>query len=185
MRRPPPRSTLFPYTTLFRSTVESSRKAKRQERCGFGFEREIGKHVLHQGLFDEPPAECLAVRGVVDRLVERRAHHPGAGDYDVEAREVRHLDQRGDAAPFLSDDMRTGAAILDFARSVGAVAALVLQAFDEKGIAGAVGKRARYEKAGQTGLGTRKGEKGVAHRGRAEPLVPGELVLISAQGRCS
>src|SRR5437899_9802858 len=78
MRRPPPRSTLFPYTTLFRSTVESSRKAKRQERCGFGFEREIGKHVLHQGLFDEPPAECLAVRGVVDRLVERRAHHPGA-----------------------------------------------------------------------------------------------------------
>jgi len=64
---------------------------------------------------------------------------------------VRHLDQRGDAAPFLSDDTRAGAAIFDFARSVGTVAALVLQTLDEKRIAVAGGKRAWDEKAGNTG----------------------------------
>src|SRR5258706_62500 len=160
--------------------AEGSRKAKHQQRRGFGLESKVGQHVLHQRLLDKPSPESLAVHGVVKRLIQRGAHHSRAGDDDIEAREVRHLDQRGDAAPFLSDDPRAGAAILDFRGGVGAVSALVLQTLDEKRVARAVGKRTRHEKAGQPRLGTCKGEKGVAHRGRAEPLVPGELEFAFA-----
>src|SRR3989441_11761440 len=119
--------------------------------------------------------------GIRDKLVTgvQTCALPISGDHDIEAREVRHLDQRGDAAPFLSNDTRAGAAIFDFARSVGTVAALVFQTLDEKGIAGAVGKRARDEKAGKPGLGARTGEKSVAHPTRAEPLGPGEILLAS------
>src|SRR5437879_11530082 len=35
MTRSPPRSTLFPYTTLFRSTGEGLRKTERSDRPGF------------------------------------------------------------------------------------------------------------------------------------------------------
>ena len=41
---------------------------------------------------------------VMQRLVQRRAHQPGRADDDVEARQVRHLDERRDAAPFLADE---------------------------------------------------------------------------------
>src|SRR5471032_3076414 len=108
---------------------------------------------------------------VVQRLIERAAHHAGRGNDDVETRQVRHLDQGGDTASFRTYPARPGAVVLDFTRCVGTVAALVLKALDMNAIARAVGKRARREKAGHAGAGARKREKTIAHRRRAEPLV--------------
>ncbi len=114
------------------------------------------------------------MRAVVQRLRQAGAHHSGAGDDDVEAREMRHLDQRGDAAALGADQVRAGIAEFDFGRRVRAVADLVLEALDVKRVARAVGQRARHEEAGHPVVETREGEEAVAHRRRAEPLVAGQ-----------
>ena len=83
----------------------------------------------------------------------------------------------GDAAALLADHPRPGAAELDLARGVRAVAELVLEPLDVEAVALAVGRPARQQEAGDAALGLGEDEEGVAHRRRAEPLVAGELVL--------
>ena len=114
-------------------------------------------------------------------VVERR-HDPGAvaggrADHAVEAGVVDHLDDRRHAAPLLADHARPGAAELDLAGGVGAVAELVLEALDVEGVALAVGGPARHQEAGDPRLGLGEDEESVAHRRRAEPLVADQLVL--------
>src|SRR5215471_1782296 len=99
---------------------------------------------------------------MVQRLIESGAHHPCAGDDDVEPGQMRHLDQRGDSPAFPTDDACSCAAVFDFRGSVRAIAALVLEALNEKRIALAVRMRARHEEAREPGLGFRKGEEGIA-----------------------
>src|SRR2546430_8797779 len=60
MIRRPPRSTLFPYTTLFRSCAGGSRTAKRT-RAGYGTRREIASEAFlptarrpHVTIIDRP-----------------------------------------------------------------------------------------------------------------------------------
>ena len=43
MKRPPPRSTLFPYTTLFRSAVQAELQRLRKENARLLMERDILK----------------------------------------------------------------------------------------------------------------------------------------------
>src|SRR3712207_7198669 len=57
MIRRPPRSTLFPYTTLFRSLEVAHLGAERAGRVALGVEVELAADERHQ---------ALAVRGVVD-----------------------------------------------------------------------------------------------------------------------
>ena len=117
------------------------------------------------------------MRGVVDRLRGARAHPGGRAERAVEPGVVDHLDDRRHAAALLADQPRPGAAELDLAGGVRAVAELVLEPLDVDPVALAVGGEARHQEAGEPALGLGEDEEGVAHRRRAEPLVAGELVL--------
>src|SRR2546422_8569607 len=58
MIRRPPRSTLFPYTTLFRSLPEVERKAppaERQQQWETGVGRQVGEHVRHDARERQSP----------------------------------------------------------------------------------------------------------------------------------
>src|SRR5258707_15383719 len=72
MIRRPPRSTLFPYTTLFRSEADLAGRRPRLVGGGAGVAARGGYADLRQPLDEEP-----AVLGVPDGL-HRRAQHPHA-----------------------------------------------------------------------------------------------------------
>src|SRR5256885_5982207 len=83
MIRRPPRSTLFPYTTLFRSEPAADAEHARLQRRG--------DDRLHQGL---PRLEVLAG----DRHAEAAGQLPGGGEVDGQVRcAVRERDAFPDA----------------------------------------------------------------------------------------
>ena len=157
--------------------VVGAREAHRADRRRLGLDREVGEHVSHQRLVDQQRAERRALRGVVDRRGDPRAHPGGGAEAAVEAGVVDHLDDRRHAATLLADHPRPGAAELDLAGGVRAVAELVLEPLDLDRVALAVGGEARHQKAGEPALGLGEDEERVAHRRRHEPLVAGERVL--------
>src|SRR5438105_9916090 len=63
MIRPPPRSTLFPYTTLFRSDRRANQGTGRRRDPGPSFQR------------DRPAFPAFRRRLVVDRLPDRSEEH--------------------------------------------------------------------------------------------------------------
>src|SRR3712207_7975787 len=68
MIRRPPRSTLFPYTTLFRSPSEAATIADRVE----GFDRSAsGAHVLRDGIGTERHVRVLVMQMHPDRKSTR------------------------------------------------------------------------------------------------------------------
>ena len=85
-----------------------------------------------------------------------------------------------DAAAFLADELRQRTVERDLARGVRAVAELVLEPLDAEAVARAVGQHARQEEAREAGGRLREHEERVAHRRRAEPLLPVEHVLAAA-----
>src|SRR2546426_12330354 len=108
MIRRPPRSTLFPYTTLFRSTsaVCSHRRVlvpdERGERAGGG--AVVG--LLRVGSDLVPDHLCLLRTDGAIHAAERRA---GGGIRQLpEAPEHRHGKTPGDAAPLVPDLPHTG-----------------------------------------------------------------------------
>ena len=157
--------------------VVGAGQAHRRDRRRLGLDAEVGEDVAHQRLVDQLGAEGGAVGGVVERLGDAGAVAGGGADHAVEAGVVDHLDDRRHAAALLADHPRPGAAELDLAGGVGAVAELVLEPLDVEGVALAVGRPARHQEAGDAGVGLGEDEEGVAHRRRAEPLVADELVL--------
>src|SRR5690242_21886980 len=95
MLRPPPRSTLFPYTTLFRSDLVRIRVADAAEQMRVG----------------ERPLERAAVR------LQSRGEFPGTGLEDLEPARIHRgerrlaLDQVDRCAPLrsgLGEDQRRG-----------------------------------------------------------------------------
>ena len=116
----------------------------------------------------------------MDGVGERKAHQPRRGDGAVEARVGDHVDDGGDAAPFLADRPRIGAVEFDLGRSVGAVAELVLQPLQMQRVDAAVRQEARHQKARQAIWRLRQDEEGVRHRRRQEPLVAGDAVFAAA-----
>ena len=94
-----------------------------------------------------------------------------------------HLEDGAHAAPLLAEHAPEGAAVLDLARRVAAVAELVLQALNREGVAGAVLAHPRHQEAGEAAPGLGEGEEGVAHRRRAEPLVADQEVLGAGTAR--
>src|SRR3712207_8889689 len=70
MIRRPPRSTLFPYTTLFRSEGDRYEREKNADGCAKG-----RRHKVHrpQGVDREAECDCAKVD-------ERRTHEPEVGD---------------------------------------------------------------------------------------------------------
>ena len=93
-----------------------------------GLDRQVREHVRHKWLLDEPPVEDAPVRRVKQRLGERLAHQRGAADRAVEARVVDHLHDGRQPSALFAEEPRPRALELDLARSVRAVAQLVLEA---------------------------------------------------------
>ena len=151
--------------------VDRARQPKGKQRRRLDLEREIGQHVLHQRLVDQTPLEGAARRRVMDRFRQRPTHQPGRADGEVEPRQMGHGERRLDALALLADQPAQRAAIFDLARSVGAVAALVLEALDQQAIARAVGQPARQKETRQAAVGARQRDEDIAVRHREEPLV--------------
>src|SRR5256885_12663811 len=60
MIRRPPRSTLFPYTTLFRSLSRRGGRALNEDRMGYCYTREAVLFVLADGMGGHPEGEVAA-----------------------------------------------------------------------------------------------------------------------------
>ena len=111
-------------------------------------------------------AEGGAVGGVVERLRDAGAVAGGGADHAVEAGVVDHLDDRRHAAALLADHARPGAAELDLAGGVGAVAELVLEPLDVE--ARCARRRASSAASGSRRCRTRSGRG----RGRRRTSAP-------------
>ena len=165
------------------STAWARRSAS--DRGRLGLEGEVGKDVAHQGLVHQPRAEGGAVPRVVQGAHEGLTHGGGRAEDAVEPGGGDHVDDGAHAAALVADPHTPRAVELDLGGRVGAVAELVLEALQRKGIAGAVVEDARDEEAGGAGVGLGEDEEGVAHRGGAEPLVPGQPVGVPAAERAA
>src|SRR5260370_19378965 len=71
MIRRPPRSTLFPYTTLFRSMPD-------QLARGLDLRGAVGQAKAHGLVVEDGLAEALALLGVLQRAIEGRTRHAHA-----------------------------------------------------------------------------------------------------------
>ena len=97
---------------------------------------------------------------------------------------MHHLEDRPDPVALLPETVGQGAFHLDLGRGVGAVAELVLEAHQTDGVP-PVGQPARHQEAGQPSGRLRERQETVGHRGRAEPLVAGQAVVLSIRlGAC-
>src|SRR2546426_7890910 len=74
MIRPPPRSTLFPYPTLFRSEVQEHRRAARADDVDRAVPPDVGDGAEHALVEDDPPRRerAEARRGEERRGDQRR-----------------------------------------------------------------------------------------------------------------
>src|ERR1017187_5914406 len=101
MIRPPPRSTLFPYTTLFRSSrTEPDRAGLQRQRCRNGFAREY-----------RLPALGLAGFGEVERSVDAPEGAHAEGDIrflHTHARDGERADQVEQHASEVRSEERRG-----------------------------------------------------------------------------
>src|SRR5205823_8717827 len=87
-RRPPPRPTLFPYTTLFRSRT-AARAARHGARRGGSIARRGRRH---DGFAPAPP-DAARARGGGDRPRARAARGLGAFDQELRARSEEHTSE--------------------------------------------------------------------------------------------
>src|SRR3712207_7655596 len=69
MIRRPPRSTLFPYTTLFRSGPEPERRLRRRVRPRAAADRRGGVDAQHEGA----PEVLGQLRGAAERVRDRKS----------------------------------------------------------------------------------------------------------------
>src|SRR5256886_17480015 len=108
MIRRPPRSTLFPYTTLFRSIMQASLARAAQSRSRDSFDAVI---YVGDGVWDARAARNLGFRFIgisheparVERLYAEGAHHVFADYLDADSfmavlHESNHVAQQCDPA---------------------------------------------------------------------------------------
>ncbi len=145
-----------------RHLVVGAGQPHRRDRRRLGLDAEVGEHVAHQRLVDQLGAEGGTVGGVIERLDDAGAVAGGGADHAVEPGVVDHLDDRRHAAALLADHPRPGAAELDLAGGVGAVAELVLEPLDvearcarRRGSSAASGSRRCRSRSGR-GRGRRR-----------------------------
>src|SRR5262249_60673248 len=67
--RPPPRPTLFPYTTLFRSAVVHEVRARRERERGLGGRARYGAERLERERSEEHTSELQSLTNLVCRLL--------------------------------------------------------------------------------------------------------------------
>jgi len=157
--------------------VIGASEAHRGHGGRLGLHAQVGQHVDHQRLVDQPAAERAALGGVVQGMGHPLAHDGGPTHAAVQPRVGHHLDDGGHASSLLTDQPGQRPVQLDLRGGVGAVAELVLEPLQVEGVARPVGEHAGNQEARQPAGSLGQHEEHVAHRGRAEPLVPSERVL--------
>ena len=158
------------------TVVHRARQAHRQRKRAFVLQHQVGKHVAHQGLLVQHPAEGRTDRAVVQRLRHRCALAGRGTDHAIEARHRHHLDDGANATTFLAHHPRQRAAQLGLARRVRDVAHLALQSQHLHRVLAAVGPPTRQQEARQPAGRLRQHQERIAHRRRDEILVADELV---------
>src|SRR5207302_11191789 len=88
--RPPPRSTLFPYTTLFRSGLRDAVLHLLLRLVGVGAEPE-GHRERHQPVGGSLAAHVEHAFHAVDRLLERRGHRLRSEEHTSELQSRENL----------------------------------------------------------------------------------------------
>ena len=83
--------------------VHGTRDAHGQRRGSLRFDGEIGQHVAHERLFDQPLAEGGTMRGMVDGLRQRHPHSRRGTEHAIQPRQHHHLDDDRHAAAFFAD----------------------------------------------------------------------------------
>ena len=84
---------------------------------------------------------------VIERQCQGLAHQSGRADGEIQPRQMGVREDLADAVTFLPDQPSQSIVILDLARRVGAIAALVLEPLYAHRVARAVGQEARHEEA--------------------------------------
>ena len=164
--------------------VDRARDAHRQRGRGFRLQREVGEHVAHQRLLDQALAEGLAVARMVQRLHQRLAHQRGRADQAVEPGQRHHLEDGGDAAPFLADQpgaraLRTRPRRLALLQSPS----LSFRRWMRTPLSVAIGRERGSRKQLRPPSRLRQHQVGIAHRRREEPLVADQLVAAVGLAR--
>src|SRR5438105_12150110 len=91
MIRPPPRSTLFPYTTLFRSILET---ARREQADFIGLSGLITPSLDEMVRSEEHTSELQSRVDLVCRLLlEKKKHCPGDREGELWTKDAAELDQ--------------------------------------------------------------------------------------------
>ena len=152
-----------------------------QHQRGLAFQGQIGQHRAHQWLLGQPFAKRLALPCIGQRLHRGLAQDGGAAQHAAQPGGGGHLDDGGNAAPFLAHQDAPGVRKLDLAARVAAVAHLVLEALHVHRVLAAIGPPARHKKAGVAALGrARHHQVRVAHRRREKPFMPAQEVFAPA-----
>ena len=112
-------------------------------------------------------------------LGQRLAHQCTGADHAIEAGHGNHLDDGRHATPFFTDHPSQGATELHFAGGIGAVAEFVFQALDVELVARVIRAVPGQQEAGQPLVSLRQGQEGIAHRGRAKPLVAHQFISLA------
>src|SRR5436853_5445771 len=96
MLRRPPRSTLFPYTTLFRSHIAMARRKHERVRAAVGASLDVGPVIdqrLHDdgvpGRSEEHTSELQSLRHLVCRLLLEKKKARSSGRRSAAARYTR------------------------------------------------------------------------------------------------
>ncbi len=165
-----------PLGLIFAFLVQRMDETERKPRRRFDLYGEIRNHVRHQGLIDERLLKGAPPSRMMSGLRQRMTHESRRADREIEPRVMVHLQPFTNAVAGLANEMSNDTAEFDLGRSVGPVAALVLEPLDLQAIAGAVGQPACDDKTGYALFRSRKRQEHVRVRHGEEPLVANERI---------
>ena len=111
-------------------------------------------------------SEHIAMAAMMHGLRQRHAHQAGRSDGAIEPRQLHHLQNGADAGALLADAPGKSVGEFDFARRIGAVAKLVLEALKAQRVDRAVRPKARQQRNRSSPGRLRQHQKCIAHRRR-------------------
>ncbi|VWC24643.1 hypothetical protein BTE28158_06020 [Burkholderia territorii] len=156
---------------------QQQRDLHEHRACGLGGQQHLHQLALHQRHVDQLAAECGAMRGHVQRLVQRASHQARRAHAVRQPRHVDHVGHLVKATADLADQPGLRAFERDLAARHRTAAELVLQPHDPVAVARAVRQCLRQQEqrealdAVRRAVGPREDHREVGVRVRAEPLV--------------
>ena len=85
------------------AAIQRRPHTQRQRQRALNLELQVGENIAHQGLIQQPSAEGLAARRVIDGLCHSLALRRGGADHTIKPRHSHHLDNRRYPAALIAD----------------------------------------------------------------------------------